>query len=200
MGGRSGDGGIASGSGQPLRADARHNYDVLVEAAAGIFASIGVDAPMKDIADRAGVGVGTLYRRFPKRSDLIVAVFRREVDGCADAAPILAAKHAPFEALSRWIRRYSKLIVTKRGLAAALHSDEPAYESLALYFEARLVPSLQVLLAAAATEIQAEVSATELLRAVALLCSPAALGDPAQTQRMVALLVNGLRVGSRYQR
>ena len=66
---------------------------------------------------------------FPKRSELIVAVFRREVDGCADAAQVLSAEYEPFEALSRWIERYLDLIMTQRGLAAALHSGEPAYES-----------------------------------------------------------------------
>lgn len=154
---------------------------------------------MKQIADRAGVGVGTLYRRFPERSDLIVAVFYREVDGCADAAQILLAEHEPFEALSRWIDRYLGLIVTKRGLAKALHSREPAYEALPGYFEEHLVPPLKGLLTAAGDEIRADISAAELLRAVALLCSPATSGDFAQTRRMVALLINGLRVpvGSR---
>jgi AcrR family transcriptional regulator len=177
-----------------LRADARRNHDALVAAAAAVFAASGVDAPIKAIADRAGVGVGTFYRRFPKRSDLIVAVFRREVDACADAASTVAARYAPFDALSRWIQRYLDLIMTKRGLAAALHSGEAAYESLAEYFESRLVPSLQALLDAAGSEIRVDVAAAELLRAVGLLCPPAASGDLARTRRMVALLINGLRV------
>lgn len=179
---------------QPLRADARRNYDALLEAAAAVFAASGVDAPIKDIADRAGVGVGTLYRRFPKRSDLIVAVFRREVDECADAAQTLAGDHPPFEALSRWMQRYLNLIATKRGLAAAWHSGDPAYEHLAEYFEERLVPSLTGLLEGAGSEIRATISAAELLRAVGLLCSSANSGDVAQAQRMAALLINGLRV------
>lgn len=185
---------MRNGSDQSLRADARRNYDALLEAAAAVFATSGVDAPIKEIADRAGVGVGTLYRRFPKRSDLIVAVFRREVDDCADAAQALAAEHPPFEALSRWMQRYLTLIATKRGLAAAWHSDDPAYEPLADYFENRLVPSLVGLLEAAGSEIRADISAAELLRAVGLLCSSANSGDVAQAQRMAALLVNGLRV------
>jgi len=182
------------GSDQPIRADAQRNYDALVEAAVAVFAASGVDAPIKEIADRAGVGVGTVYRRFPTRSDLIVAVFHREVDDCAEAAGRLAADHDPFEALSHWIERYLNLIVTKRGLATALHSGEPAYESLPAYFENRLLPPLQGLLEAAGSEIRADVAAAELLRAVALLCAPAASGDFAQTRRMVALLLNGLRV------
>jgi AcrR family transcriptional regulator len=186
--------GARSAPGQPLRADAQRNHDALVAAAATVFAASGVDAPIKAIADRAGVGVGTFYRRFPKRSDLIVAVFRREVDGCADAATTLAARYQPFDALSRWIQRYLDLIMAKRGLAAALHSGEAAYESLAGYFERRLVPSLDTLLAAAGSEIRAEISAAELLRAVGLLCPPATSDDLARTRRMVAVLVNGLRV------
>ena len=131
------------GSAQTLRADARRNRDALVEAAAKVFAVAGVDAPIKDIADEAGVGVGTFYRRFPKRSDLIFAVLRYEVESCAGAAEILAAQYAPFEALTRWIDRFLDLVIAKRGLAAALQSDAPAYAALRGDFEARLVPSLQ---------------------------------------------------------
>ncbi|HEX4287673.1 MAG TPA: helix-turn-helix domain-containing protein, partial [Trebonia sp.] len=68
-----------------LRADAARNVDALLEAAKSVFATSGVDAPAKEIADLAGVGVGTLYRHFPQRSDLVKAVFQRGVDACADA-------------------------------------------------------------------------------------------------------------------
>lgn len=179
---------------QALRADAQRNHAALIEAAVQVFRDGGVDAPMKDIAEKAGVGVGTVYRRFPKRSDLIIAVFRHEVDACAAAAETIAADHASFEALLRWIDRYIALIVTKRGLSAALHSDAPAYESLAEYFEDTLVPPLMALLSRARDEIKVEVSPSELLRAVGQLCGPATKGDFSQTQRMVALLINGLRV------
>jgi len=180
----------------PLRADAQRNHDALISAAAVMFAAVGVDAPIKDIAGRAGVGVATVYRRFPKRSDLILAVFRYEVDACAEAAKTLAAEYPPFEALTRWIDRFLDLVITKRGLAAALQSDAPAYAALRAEFEARLVPSLQGLMDAAGAEIRADISATDLWRAVALLCAPATAGAFAQTRRMVALLVNGLRVGA----
>jgi AcrR family transcriptional regulator len=176
-----------------VRADARRNVDTLLKAAKAVFATSGVNAPIRQIAEKAGVGVGTVYRRFPKRSDLIVAVFRREVDACADAAKVLAAEYEPFEALSRWIECYLDLIMTKRGLAAVLHSGEPAYASLPGYFEGRLVPSLHGLLEAVDSEMRADISAAELLRAVALLCSPATSAEFAQTRRMVGLLVNGLR-------
>jgi AcrR family transcriptional regulator len=177
-----------------MRADARRNHDALVEAAASVFAVDGVDTPIKDIADKAGVGVGTLYRRFPKRSDLIFAVLRYEVDSCAAAAETLAREYRPFEALSRWIDRFLDLIITKRGLAAALQSDAPPYAALRADFEARLVPSLKRLMESAGAEISADISATELWRAVALLCTSAAPGGFEQNRRMVALLVRGLRV------
>ena len=185
-------------SGQPMRADARRNHDALVEAAARVFAAAGVDTPIKDIADQAGVGVGTFYRRFPKRSDLIFAVLRYEVDSCAETAQILATQYAPFEALTRWIDRLLDLIVAKRGLAAALQSDAPAYAALRVDFEARLAPPLQFLMDAARAEIGADITAAELWRAIALLCAPATPEDFEQSRRMVGLLVRGLRVAGGY--
>lgn len=98
-----------------MRADARRNLDALVDAAREVFAEHGVDAPAKVIADRAGVGVGTLYRHFPLRSDLVVAVFRQAVEDCADAAGTLSAEHAPDEALALWLRRFTGFVATKRG-------------------------------------------------------------------------------------
>nr|WP_249780886.1 TetR family transcriptional regulator [Bradyrhizobium sp. dw_78] len=180
-----------------MRADAQRNHDLLVDAAAVVFATSGVDAPMKSVADQAGVGVGTVYRRFPRRSDLIVAVFHREVDACADAAPLLAMQYEPFEALTHWIERLLDLIVTKRGLAAALHSGEPAYTSLRDDFEVRLVPALQGLVEGARTEIRADITAAELWNALARLCAPATVDDFEPTRRMVDVLINGLRVESR---
>ena len=111
---------------KPVRADVRRNSEALLEAALAVFAISGVDAPVREIAAQAGVGVGTLYRHFPQRSDLIVAVFQHQVDACADAAPTLAAAHQPGEALTLWLQRFADFIATKRGLAAALHSGDPA--------------------------------------------------------------------------
>jgi AcrR family transcriptional regulator len=170
--------------------------DTLLEAAKAVFAESGVDAPVREIAARAGVGVGTVYRHFPQRADLVAAVFRREVDACAAEAPVLAAEHAPCEALARWLRRYSRFIVTKRGLAAALHSGDPAFELLPAYFQQHLGPALESLLdaAAAAGAIRPDVDANDLLRAVGNLCLS---GDEEAGLRMVDLLVDGLRYGAR---
>ena len=180
---------------RPIRADAQRNLDALLEAALAVFATSGVDAPVREIAVRAGVGVGTVYRHFPERSDLIAAVFRREIDACANAASILAAEHAPGEALARWMQRYAAFIATKRGLATALHSGSPAFDSLPVYFQQRLEPALRALLesAAAAGEIRADISAEELLGAVASLSYK---HGPEHARRMVALLADGLRYGA----
>jgi AcrR family transcriptional regulator len=179
------------------RADAQQNVDALVEAAKAEFAAAGVDAPVRAIAERAGVGVGTLYRHFPLRSDLISAVFRQEMDACVDAADELEAAFPPGEALDRWILRYTEFVATKRGLAAALHSGDPAYEPLAEYFATRLAPTLDRLLDAArqAGAIAQDVESTEFLGAVANLChgaGPAGEGS-AHADRMVRLLLAGLR-------
>jgi AcrR family transcriptional regulator len=185
-----------------LRADAQRNIDSLLEAAKAVFSTSGVEAPPKEIADLAGVGVGTLYRHFPQRSDLVKAVFQREVDACADAAATLAAAHEPGAALAQWLLRYTEFLATKRGLAAALHSGDPAFDALPGYFMQRLGPSLGSLLEAATArgEIRGDVSPKDLLYAVAQLCLPVADEGVGYSQRMVALLIDGLRHGAEHQR
>lgn len=181
-----------------MRADAQRNIDALLQAAMQVFAASGVDAPVREIAEKAGVGIGTIYRHFPQRSDLIVAVFRREVDTCADAAAVLASAHEPVEALTRWMRRYADFLSAKRGLAAARHSGNPAYDTLPAYFQKRLRPALQALLeaAAAAGKVRADVDPGDLLRAVASLCRPAHDVGPEHARKMVTLLLDGLRYGA----
>ncbi len=180
------------------RSDALRNEDSLLEAAKIIFVSAGVDAPVRDIAAKAGVGIGTLYRRFPKRSDLVAAVFRREVDACVADAKVLAAAHPPGDALWHWLNRYTAFLATKKGLAAALFSGDPAFDALPAYFRERFEPCLAALLDAAASAgvIRADVAPYDLLRAIGNLA--ASTGDDAQrhTQDMVRLLFDGLRYGA----
>lgn len=177
------------------RADAQRNVGALLEAAKTVFASAGVDAPAKEITDLAGVGVGTLYRHFPRRSDLVAAVLQREIDCCADAGPALSAAYAPTSALERWLHRYTEFVGTKRGLATALHSGDPAFDALPGYFMTRMEPVLGALLEAAIAtgEIRVDVTAKDLLHAVALLCQTVPGEELAYNQRMVAVLVDGLR-------
>jgi AcrR family transcriptional regulator len=187
---------VESNDDGPVRADARRSLAALLEAAKQVFAEAGVDAPVRKIAERAGVGVGTVYRHFPQRSDLIAAVFRNEVDACVDAASRMSAECPPGVALERWLSRFIDFVATKRGFSAALHSGDPAYEALPSYFLERLAPALDGLLgaAAAAGEIRSDVEPVDLLMAIARLCSPDDRGGISeQSRRMVALLIDGLR-------
>ena len=144
------------------------------------------------------MGLGTLYRHFPRRSDLIVAVFQTQVDACADGTSVLAGTYEPGRALALWMQRYVDFIQTKKGLAAALHSGNEAYLALPLYLKSRLQPALQRLLdaAIAANAARPGVRAEDLLRAVANLCGGPRDEDPAYALRMVDLLVDGLRYGA----
>lgn len=188
----------AGEQGRPVRADARRNVESLLRAAMAAFTELGVDAPMREIAARAGVGVGTLYRHFPQRPDLIKAIIRQEVDACVAAGAALAEAHASGEALSLWMQRLTDFVATKRGLGPALHSGDPAFQSLPDYVLGQLTPVLRGLLddAAAAGAIRKGVDAGELLLAGLQLATPASTGDPAQARRMIGLLVDGLRYGA----
>src|SRR3954454_18864528 len=109
---------------RPKRADARRNYDKLVAAARATFAEAGASAPLEDVAERAGVGIGTLYRHFPTRQALLEAVYVDEVEAIARAAADLSELPA-WDALSEWLRRYVGFAATKRVLAEALLEEAP---------------------------------------------------------------------------
>ena len=150
---------------------------------------------MREIADRAGVGVGTLYRHFPTRSDLIVAAYRKEVDETADAVATLASDYPPGEALTRWVEGYVDFIAAHRGLAAALNSGDPALEGLPAYFQQRLGPAVQGLLDAAgeAGGIKAGITPNEMIPPLAMVFVPPHCGEPTQPRGMVGVFVDGLR-------
>ncbi|MFE1251896.1 TetR/AcrR family transcriptional regulator [Streptomyces sp. NPDC058735] len=188
-----GEGGRAAPS---RRKDARRNKAALLEAAAAVFVTSGVDAPVRDIAARAGVGVGTIYRHFPTRAELIIAVYQHQVDACAEAGPALLADSAtPYAALGGWIDLFVDFLVTKHGLAAVLHSDDTGFDALHTYFLDRLVPACAALLRAAsdAGEIRPGIEAYELMRGVGNLCIGADTDPRYDARRLVALLVGGLR-------
>ncbi|MET7737493.1 TetR/AcrR family transcriptional regulator [Streptomyces sp. NPDC005402] len=178
------------------RKDVRRNKQILLDAAAAVFVSSGVEAPVRDIAARAGVGIGTIYRHFPTRADLIVAVFRHQVETCAEAGPaLLASCPTAYDALEQWIDLFVDFLVTKHGLAAALQQDNAGFETLHAYFIDHLVPVCTQLLdaAAAAGEIHSDIGGLELMRGVGNLCVGAE-NDPSYDPRtLVALLVAGLR-------
>ncbi|MEU6012172.1 TetR/AcrR family transcriptional regulator [Streptomyces sp. NPDC047453] len=182
---------------QSKRKDARRNKEALLDAAAAVFITSGVEAPVRDIATKAGVGLGTIYRHFPTRADLIIAVYRHQVDACAEAGPtLLAAGPTPHAALGRWISLFVDFLVTKHGLAAVLQSDNAAFDTLHAYFLDRLVPVCARLLkaAAAAGEIRSDISAYELMRGVGNLCIGADSDPGYDARRLAEILIAGLRL------
>ncbi|MEV5745589.1 helix-turn-helix domain-containing protein [Microbispora rosea] len=182
---------------RPRRADARRNEKTLLDAAAAVFVASGVDAPVRDIAAKAGVGTATIYRHFPTRADLIIAVYRHQVEACAEAGPALLASSAtPYAALERWIGLFVDFLVTKHGLAAVLRSDDAGFDVLHAYFLDRLVPVCARLLdaAAAAGEIRSDIPAIQLMRGVGNLCIGAEHDPDYDARRLAGLLIAGLRL------
>lgn len=183
----------------PKRADAARNEQILLDAAAAVFRDRGVQAPVRDVADAAGVGMGTVYRHFPTRADLVIAVYRHQVEACAAAGPVLLARcRTPYAALTRWIEQFVDFLVTKHGLAEALRSDRAKFETLHAYFLQRLVPVCGELLRAAAQagQVRAGLDPLEVMYAIGNLCAGA--GVPGyDARRMVRVFVAGLRTEPR---
>ena len=180
---------------RPKRADARRNEETLLDAAAAVFVASGVEAPVRDIAAKAGVGTATIYRHFPTRADLIVAVYRHQVEALAEAGPALvAAGVSPYAALGRWIDGFVDFLVTKQGLAAVLSSDDPCFDPLHSYFLDRLVPVCTRLLDAAAEsgEIRSDVDAQELMRGIGGLCAGSGGSHRYDARGLAQILVAGL--------
>lgn len=188
----------SGGAPRRKRADAVRNTEAVLEAAKEEFARSGVDAPMRDIAARAGVGVGTIYRNYPQRSDLIIAVFRRELEATAAEADRLAAECAPPEALRRWAESLARFVATKRGFASALHSGDPAYQQLPTQFLGMLAPRVQRILDAGVREgtIRGGVSAEDLIHALSRLADDQAESAGGTGPRMTDVLLDGLTVSS----
>lgn len=181
---------------QPKRADARRNEQTLLDAAAALFVTSGVEVPVREIAAKAGVGTGTIYRHFPTRADLIIAVYRHQVEACAEAGPaLLASSASPYTALGQWIDLFVDFLTTKHGLAAVMQSDKAGFNTLHAYFLDRLVPVCTQLLAAAAEagEIYPDLEAQELMRGVGNLCIGADNNYRYNARRLIELLIAGLR-------
>lgn len=185
--------GNAAGS---KRKDARRNQQALLDAAAAVFLTSGVEAPVRDIAAKAGVGMGTVYRHFPTRADLVIAVYRHQVDACAEAGPaLLTTSPTPYSALGRWVDLFVDFLVTKHGLAAVMQTDNAGFETLHAYFLDRLLPVCTRLLdaAAASGEIRPDLNAYHFMRGVGNLCIGAGSDPRYDARRLVELLVAGLR-------
>ncbi|GAA3011300.1 TetR/AcrR family transcriptional regulator [Streptomyces fulvorobeus] len=178
------------------RADAQRNQQTVLTAAAEVFVASGVDAPIRQIAARAGVGMATIYRHFPTRADLVTAVYHHQIEACAEAGPnLLDSSDSPFDALRQWIDLFVDFLVTKHGLADALQSDSDRFAALHTYFIDRLLPVSAQLLDAAveAGEIRPGIQPYELMRGIGNLCVGRDDDPRYDPRRLIGLLLQGLR-------
>jgi AcrR family transcriptional regulator len=177
---------------RPKRADARRNYDKLVAAARTTFAEDGTSAPLEDIAQRAGVGIGTLYRHFPTRQALLEAVYVDEVDAMARAANDLS-ELPPWEALSQWLHQYVGFAATKKALNEALLEAAPDSDVLLVCRTALAGAGTSLVeRAQRAGVVRADTSFMDIGRLIGgIAMVPTA--DAAQKERLVDLALDGLR-------
>jgi AcrR family transcriptional regulator len=176
---------------RPTRADARRNYDQLVEAASAAFAREGADASLEEIARRAGVGSATLHRHFPSRQALLTAVFHDRVELLCEQARTLAAGSDPGPALTSWLRSVSAYVATTRGLASSL---VPATDNACHHMMEEAGDEL-LTRAREAGAVRSEVSISDLLTLVVAISMtvehrPSAAGTEAE--RLLTLALNGI--------
>jgi AcrR family transcriptional regulator len=177
-----------------MRADARRSHAKLLEAATAAFAEHGADAPLDDIARRAGVGIGTLYRHFPTRTDLQAAVYRSQVLAVCEAANELVSTVPPEQAFFGWVRAMAGYLTTKRGLSRALIEAVGKDSELISGCWVAMRDSTDRLLAHAqrAGVLRADICAQDVLRLVHGI-TIATEQTPADTDRLLALVLDGLR-------
>ena len=179
---------------RPLRADARRNYERLVVAAREAFTEHGAEAHLDDIARRANVGPGTLYRHFPNREVLLAAVYRDDVEALTARADELAERLPPWDALDAWLRLQLEYIKAKRGLGSAVKTMLSNDSETLAWCRDTMRAALRRLLTSAqeAGAVRADVDATEVLRlvhGVGIASEPV----PDQADRLLTLVLDGLR-------
>lgn len=180
-----------------LRADAQANYDRLLEVAARAFASEGADASLKAIAAEASVGIGTLYRRFPTREDLIEATYRNETTRLAESAAQLLQDRAPVDALRDWMEQFVDYMQTKQGMADALPAILAAREGLRLHSREALGQAIATLLAAgtAAGQLREDAAPGDVMMALGGITLISGHEDQRElASRLISLLLDGLVV------
>ncbi|MFF8649277.1 TetR/AcrR family transcriptional regulator [Streptomyces griseoluteus] len=176
---------------RPRRADAARNFDALLMTAREAFAEHGAEASLEDIARRAGVGIGTLYRNFPTRRHLFEAVYANEVDDLGRVAAEVAGE-PPWQALNAWLRRFVDYAMTKRAIREALEgeqSDVFAACRQSLYDAG--TPLLHR--AQQAGEVRTDMSIDDLLRMVSGITSTA-FPDESQRDRVLGIALDGIRI------
>lgn len=181
---------------RPMRADARRNCDRLIATARDAFAEKGPDAPLDEIARRAGVGPGTLYRHFPNRTALIEAVYQTDMYGLCELGERLRGELPPDQALEAWLRAQIEFVTHKRGLAVALKAilaeDSTTFELC----KNALRETASTLLADAreAGTVRADVEGADLLRLGHAVGVMTEYGTKEEGERVLRVMLDGLRV------
>ncbi|MCM1965301.1 MULTISPECIES: TetR/AcrR family transcriptional regulator [unclassified Streptomyces] len=187
---------MADETGKNLRADARLNQDRVLEAAVRAFARDGVDASLRSIAKDAGVGIGTLYRRFPTREHLVWEVYRSEVDQISAAVGPLLAAQPPARALRAWMESFLDFLTVKQGMARALKAALESDEGQRLHTRALITGALATLVEAGAADgtIRADANPLDVMMALGGISLIAGDADQrGQATRLLDLLMDGLR-------
>jgi AcrR family transcriptional regulator len=183
-----------------LRADAQRNRDKLVKAASLAFAEHGIDTSLEEIALRAGVGIGTLYRHFPTREHLVEVVYAREVEALCQAADDLAKKHPPGVALAQWLQRFVDYMAAKRGMAESLKLLLASNSEFFAEASGKIPAALQKLIDAAIAqgEIRADIDSSDVMHALSgIYGGPQTPDWRERSKRLAALLMDGLRWGAK---
>ncbi len=186
-------------AGTAMRADARRNRQRLLDAALQVYAERGADdASLDEIARRAGVGIGTLYRHFPTRQALLEAVYRDQVEDLCAVARELTEEAPPEQALEGWLRALMAFATTKKNLSSSLMSG-PGKSEVASSCSAMVREAATGLLAAAqrAGQVRGDIDAIDLLRMSHALAIAADVpySRPDQGERLLSVLLAGLRPG-----
>lgn len=174
---------------RPTRADARRNFDALIEAGRDAFDEHGLDASLEEIARRAGVGIGTLYRNFPTRDALVEAVYLDEVAGVASFADGLGDR-PPFDALAAWLQRFADYASRKRVLLEGLNRDSELMQTCRAVMYHSGEPLLQR--AQATGVVRADIAIDDAVRLVAGVAG-VAFPSAEQRERVIEMALDGLR-------
>ncbi len=179
---------------RPMRADAQRNYDRLVTAARQVFAQEGGGASMESIAKEAGVGIGTLYRHFPKRIDVVEAVYREDVDELTTVAESVTATMEPWPALVAWLEAFVRYAMGKKRFLNELHEAFEKNPDLRSASRERIVSALDLVLTPAqeAGLVRADIDAEDLMQLLGSMCMSATL-TPDQSGRLLVMIRDGLR-------
>ncbi|WP_329108954.1 TetR/AcrR family transcriptional regulator [Micromonospora sp. NBC_01699] len=174
---------------RPHRADARRNFDALLGAARDVFAESGTAASLEEIARRAGVGIGTLYRNFPTRQDLFDTVYLGEVEELCRAADEVT-ELPPWDGFVVWLRRFVDYAATKRAIYESLNRDSEAFRSCRTAIYGAGEPLF--VRAQAAGAARADVSFDDVLRMISGLTATGFV-DERQRERVLGIALDGVR-------